>query len=90
MGGIIRLQNNRMNADIFSKTRNYYAHMAKDRNYDKVAKGKDLIVLMQRSKLLLTCALLNMYDLSDSEIDECLKYSPFTFWMHLNMKLPSD
>lgn len=90
LGGIIRLQNNRMDTDIFVETRNYYAHMAKSTKDHLVAKGKDLIVLMQRSKLLLTCALLNMYGLSDSEIDECLKSSPFTFWMHLNMKLPTD
>lgn len=90
LGGILRLQNNRADAKIFAKTRNFYAHMAKDDDYDLVAKGEDLIVLMQRSKLLLTCALLNMYGLSDNEIDECLAHSPFSGWWHLNMKLPID
>lgn len=90
LGGILRLQNNKADAKIFAKTRNFYAHMAKDDDYNLVAKGEDLIVLMQQSKLLLTCALLNMYGLSDNEIDECLAHSPFTGWWHLNMKLPTD
>lgn len=90
LGGILRLQNNKMDAKIFVKTRNFYAHMAKDNDYDIVAKSEDLIVLMQRTKLLLTCALLNMYGLSDNEIDECLAHSPFTGWWHLNLKLPTD
>lgn len=88
--GILRLQNNKMDSNIFAKTRNFYAHMAKDNDYTLVAKGENLIVLMQRSKLLLTCALLNMYGLSDNEIDECLAHSPFTGWWHLNMKLLTD
>jgi len=90
LGGILRLQNNKMDAKILVKTRNFYAHMAKDKHYDIVAKGEDLIVLMQRTKLLLTCALLYMYGLSDNEIDECLAHSPFTGWWHLNLKLPTD
>lgn len=90
LAGILRLQSNKMDAEIFAKTRNFYAHMAKDNDYSLVAKGEDLIVLMQRSKLLLTCALLNMYGLSDNEIDECLAHSPFIGWWHLNMKLPTN
>lgn len=90
MSGITRLQNNQMNAFAFVKTRNYYAHMSKDKFFNIVAKGEDLIIMMQRSKLLLTCALLHMYGLSDKEINECLSHSPFMGFVHLNMKLPID
>lgn len=90
LSGVFRLQNNKMNAEVFAKTRNFYAHMAKDKDYKFVAKGEGLIVLLQQSKLLLTCALLNIYGLSDNEIDKCLAHSPFTGWWHLNMKLPTD
>ena len=90
LGGVFRLQNNKMDPDVFRATRNYYTHMSKGNDHNKVAKDGELITLQQQSKLLLTCALLHIYGLSDNEIDECLKHSPFTGWMHLNMRLPTD
>lgn len=90
LGGVFRLQNNKMDPDVFRATRNYYTHMSKGNDHNKVAKDGELITLQQQSKLLLTCALLHIYGLSDNEIDECLKHSPFTGWMHLNMRLPMD
>lgn len=88
--GIRRLKNNKMDTKIFVETRNFYAHMAKGKKHNIVAKGEDLIVLIQRTKLLLTCALLNMYGLSDNEIDECLSHSPFIGWWYLNLEPPTE
>lgn len=90
LGGIKRLQNNKVDADIFYATRNYYAHLSKGGNHNIVAKGEDLLSLIQKSELLLTCAILHLYGLTDSEIDICLGNSTFMGWTFLRMKLPSD
>lgn len=85
LNGITRLQKNKIDSEIFNATRNYYAHMAKGKDYNKVAKGKDLRMLLHKAKLLLTCALLHFYGLEDEEIDESLKHSVFAANIYLDM-----
>lgn len=89
MNGIHHLQNNKMDINAFVKTRNYYAHMAKDKDKDKddasVAKGLQLVELQQKAILLLTCALLNFYGLLDCQIDESLEHSAFAGNFFLNI-----
>lgn len=86
LNGIHHLQSNKMDINTFVKTRNYYAHMAKDKYYASVAKGLQLIELQQKAILLLTCALLNFYGLSDCQIDDSLEHSTFAGNFFLNMK----
>lgn len=83
---IRRLQNNKVDINTFVDTRNYYAHMAKDKDDASVAKGLQLVELQQKAILLLTCALLNSYGLSDCQIDESLEHSIFAGNFFLNMK----
>lgn len=83
---IHRLQNNKMDINTFVNTRNYYAHMVKDQNYAFVAKDLQLIELQQKAILLLTCALLNFYGLSDCQIDESLGHSSFVGNFFFNME----
>lgn len=83
---IHRLQNNKVDINTFVNTRNYYAHMAKDKDYASVAKGLQLVELQQEAILLLTCTLLNFYGLSDCQIDESLEHSIFAGNFFLNMK----
>ncbi|MCQ2167184.1 MAG: hypothetical protein MJY69_00745 [Bacteroidales bacterium] len=64
LSGIQRLQNNKIDSKVFRATRNFYTHMSKGKDYCMVAIGQDLIALQQKSKLLLTCALLHIYGLS--------------------------
>lgn len=85
LNGITRLQKNKLDSTVFNTTRNYYAHMAKGKDHDNVAKGKDLRILQYKAKLLLTCALLHFYGLEDEEIDECLKHSVFSANIYLDM-----
>lgn len=87
MNGIHHLQNNKMDITAFVKTRNYYAHMAKDKDKDdaSVAKGLQLVELQQKAILLLTCALLNFYGLLDCQIDESLEHSAFAGNFFLNI-----
>lgn len=82
---IRRLQNNKVDINTFVDTRNYYAHMAKDKDEASVAKGLQLVELQQKAILLLTCALLNSYGLSDCQIDESLEHSAFAGNLFLNI-----
>ena len=86
LNAIHHLQNNKMDINTFVKTRNYYAHMSKDKDYASVAKGLKLIELQQKAILLLTCALLNFYGLLDCQIDESLEHSTFAGNFFLNMR----
>lgn len=82
---IRRLQNNKVDINTFVDTRNYYAHMAKDKDEASVAKGLQLVELQQKAILLLTGALLNSYGLSDCQIDESLEHSAFAGNLFLNI-----
>lgn len=84
MAGIPMIVANRADSDVARITRNYYAHFSKGNDYDKVARGLDLLRLEQQLKLLLACLLMSCFGLDDNQINECLEHSFFNRWTFLN------
>lgn len=61
---------------VLKDSRDKYSHLYPDEEESKAVEGEDLYWLTEKCKILLTCCILNMLGLTNSEINLCIEGSP--------------
>lgn len=61
---------------VLKDSRDKYSHLYPDDEESKAVVGEDLYWLTEKCKILLTCCILNMLGLTNSEINMCIERSP--------------
>lgn len=61
---------------VLKDSRDKYSHLYPDDEESKAVEGEDLYWLTEKCKILLTCCILNMLGLTNSEINLCIERSP--------------
>lgn len=82
------IQECNIDPEVLKDTRHKYSHLYPDDEKSSAVEGDELYWLTEKSKILLTCCVLNMLGLTNAEIDLCcntptirrmLGYLPFAF-----------
>lgn len=67
-----------INPEILKDSRHKYSHLFPDDEESLAVKGKDLYWLTEKCKILLTCCILNMLELTNEDINLCCNQSPIS------------
>lgn len=68
----------KINPKILSDSRHKYSHLYPDDEQSLAVSGRELFWLTKKCKILLTCCILNMLGLTNSEINLCCEQSPIS------------
>lgn len=79
--GVEAIKRCHIDSDVLTQSRHKYSHLIPDdeKGFEKAVEGRDLFWLTEKSKVLLTCCILDMLGLTIDEINMCCKESPV--WM---------